>query len=325
VVVAAWGCSSGDTNPAVPPPVGPDSGADSAVGDGQPGPDADQPEAWTPAPLRVVTWNVHDFYDNITGNCANYCPYEPTPTPTAALYQQKITSTAGILAKLAGDVVMLQEIENIGVLDKLAAAPALASLQYKYRYLLPGNDPRGINLAIMSRYPVEAPITHKDDQFTNYLAPAEVYKFTRDALEVHMYHRGRHLAFIGVHLKAKATPDDPSRRLAEAQQARAIADYILKNDPSAYVWVLGDFNDTPSSAPVLAIQDGKTGPKFDDAPDNLAAADRYSYTYNNSKQLIDHLFAAPTASQRIDNQSVTILHDKTDSDHAPVAATYQIP
>ncbi|MBI5536047.1 MAG: endonuclease/exonuclease/phosphatase family protein [Deltaproteobacteria bacterium] len=272
-----------------------------------------------------MTWNARNLYDNIAGNCANYCPYEPKPAPTAAQYQQKVTSTAGMLAKLGGDVVMLQEVENQSVLDKLAADPALATLQYEYRYLLPGNDPRGINIAFMSRYPVEPPITHKDDQFTNYLAPAEVYKFTRDALEVHMYHRGKHLAFIGVHLKAKATPDDPSKRLAEAQQARAIADNVLKGDPSAYLWVLGDFNDTPGSPPILAIQDGRTGPTFDDAANNVAAADRYSYTYNTSRELIDHLFAAPGASQRIEAKSVSIPHDKTDSDHAPIAATYQVP
>ena len=325
VAVLASGCSSGDTNPAVPPPVSPEgSTPDTSVDDVQ-GTDSQEQEAWAPAPLRMVTWNVHDFYDNIKGNCANNCPYEPDPPPTASAYQSKVNSTAAILAKLAGDVVMLEEVENVSVLDKLATAPALASLQYQYRTLLPGNDPRGINIAFMSRYPIKDAFSHKDDQFTREDAPAQVYKYTRDALEVHLLHRGEHLVFVGVHFKAKSTPDDPDRRIAEAQHSRAIAEYVLKGDPSAYVWILGDFNDIPGSAPVLAVQDGKAGPKFVDATDSVPAPDRYSYQYNNQKQLIDHMFASPGPAQRIDAASVTILHDKTDSDHAPVAATYQVP
>jgi predicted extracellular nuclease len=220
---------------------------------------------------------------------------------------------------------MLQEIENLGVLDKLAASPALAPFQYQYRTLLPGNDPRGINIGFMSRYPVKDAYTHRNDTFTREDVPGQVYKYTRDALEVHMIHEGKHLVFIGVHFKAKAAPDDPDRRLAEAQHSRTIADTILQGDPSAYLWVLGDYNDTPGSMPVLAVQDGKYGPKYEDAANYVPVVDRYTYKYAGQKQLIDHLFASPGPAQRIDSSSVTILHDPSDSDHAPIAATYQVP
>lgn len=115
VALAAVGCSSGDTNPVVPAPSGPDgSTPDTSVVDVQGVDTEQQQEAWTPAPLRVVTWNVHDFYDNVLGNCANNCPYEPNPAPTASAYQQKVNSTAAILAKLAGDVVMVEEHREHG-------------------------------------------------------------------------------------------------------------------------------------------------------------------------------------------------------------------
>ncbi|MBI5535475.1 MAG: endonuclease/exonuclease/phosphatase family protein [Deltaproteobacteria bacterium] len=325
LTLAAAGCSSGDTNPAVPPPPGHDASTSDTTADDVQGTDTAPQEASTPAPFRIVTWNVWALYDNVPGNCANNCPYEPTPAPSASDYQAKINSTASLLSKLAGDVVMLEEVENTAVLDKLASTPALASFNYQYRTLLPGNDPSGKNMAFMSRYPVDNVYSHKDDQFTREDAPAKVYRYTRDALEVHMTYRGKHVVLIGVHLRSKADPDDPDKRLAEAQHARAIADFALQGDPSAYVWILGDFNDLPGSPPVLAVQTGKAGPNFSDATELVAAPDRYSYVYNGKKELIDHLFANPGAAQRIDAQSVFISHEASDSDHAPVAATYQVP
>jgi endonuclease/exonuclease/phosphatase family metal-dependent hydrolase len=323
--LVVYGCSSDDHVLQQPPPTTP--GDDAAADDdavGGDAVDAEQPEAWTPAPLRVVTWNVHDFYDDIANNCQD-CPYEPTPKTTSE-YQSKISQVGGILAKLAGDVVMLEEIENIGVLEKLAGSSALASLQYQYRYLFRGNDPRGINMGFLSRYPVDNAISHKDEQFTEIVNPGKVYDFTRDALEIHMRYRGKHVALVGVHFKAKSGTDDfAENRLAEAEQARKIADGILTGDSSAYVWVLGDFNDSTGSPPYLAVQNGKSGPKYEDVASKAPTADQYSFIYDNQKSLIDHMFASPGAFQRLVSNSVTIQHGALPSDHAPIAATFQVP
>lgn len=299
----------------------PDASPD-AEADAEQQADTEPPEAWAPAPLRVVTWNVHDFYDNIAGNCG--CKEEPTPKSSNE-YQQKISSVAGVLSKLGADVVMLQEVENAGVLDKLAADPALASSQLQYRYLFPGNDPRGINIGFMSRYPVKSATSHQDDQFTREDKPAAVYRYTRDALEIRMDHRGKQLVFFGVHFKAKSDPDDPDKRLAEAQYTRKLADNALKNDPSAYVFILGDFNDTPASPPFMAVQNGNSGPQFDAVAGYAPVSDRYTYTYGGQKVLIDHLFASPSPAMRLDKSSVTITHSTLPSDHAPIAATFQVP
>ena len=322
LVASLCSCSDSQGAPTQPTlPVWPDAAAD-APPDSNPGQDAAE-EAWTPAPLRVVSWNVHDLFDNIAGNCD--CAYEPLPPPTANEYDQKIASVAGVLSKLDGDVLMLQEVENEGVLDKLASSSALASSQYQYRHVLPGNDPRGINIAFMSRYPTTGAFSHKDDQFTREDNPSEVYRYTRDALEVHMQHRGKHLVFLGVHFKAKSNPDDPDKRLAEAQYTRKLADNLLNSDPSCYVFVLGDFNDTTGSPPFLAVQNGMNGPPYVDAAGFAPAADQYTYIYSGQHQLIDHLFASSSAALRLDKSTVAITHGSLPSDHAPVSATFQVP
>jgi endonuclease/exonuclease/phosphatase family metal-dependent hydrolase len=282
------------------------------------------------APLRLVTWNVHDFYDTIAGNCTQ-CMAGLETVSTATHFQQKLSATTQQLAKLAGDVVMLQEVENAGILDKIAQSAALASLNYQYRYLFPGNDPRGINIGLLSRYPVDSALSHKDDSFTRIDRPTTAFRYARDCLEVHMTYHSKHVALLGVHFKARPDETDQvDRRLAEAQHTRALADYISQGDPSAYVWVLGDYNDDEGAPAYLAVQNGQSGPKYVDAPSVVAKLERYSYVYNSVRQLIDHLFASPAPASRLDQASVALPHDSTDSndtpsDHDPIAATYQVP
>jgi endonuclease/exonuclease/phosphatase family metal-dependent hydrolase len=285
-------------------------------------------EAGDPAPLRLVTWNVHDFYDTVSGNCKQ-CMAGLEVVPTASQFQQKLDAASKALAKLAGDVVMLQEVENQSILDRLAQSSALASLKYQYRYSLPGNDPRGINLGLMSRYPIDSTKSHKDDSFTRVDRPTTAFRYARDCLEVHMTYQGKHVALLGVHFKARPDESDQvDRRLAEGQHTRAIADYISQGDPSAYVWILGDFNDDVGAPAFLAVQNGQAGPKFVDAPSvsSIPKVDQYSYVYDSTRQLIDHLFAAPAPASRLDQASVVISHDSTlPSDHDPIAATYMVP
>ncbi len=281
-------------------------------------------ELQSPEPLRLVSWNAHNVYDNISANCGSYCPYEETVSLSD--YQEKVSDIAATLAKLAGDVVILQEVENPAVLDKIATSSALSSLNYKHRHLEFGNDPRGINIALLSRYPVDSVISHKKDQFTQMDNPGEIYRYTRDALEIHMTYRGKHVVIFGVHFKAKLDPDDPEKRLAEAQHVRALADNTLQNYPTAYVWILGDFNDDEGTPPVNAVQKGRNGPNFVDAMMSLSAGDRYSYIYSGDKILIDHLFASPNAAARLQSGTVKIDHTSSvPSDHDPIAATYLVP
>ncbi len=280
----------------------------------------------TPGALRVVTWNAHDLYDDIADNC-DRCPYyDATQTPSTAEYATKVDGVVKTLAKLGGDVVFLEEVENQAVLDRIAASPELAGFNYQTRLLVRGNDPRGVNIGLLSRIAVDRFLSHRTDRFTNMDQPTTLHRFARDALEVHMTVRGKPVTFIGVHFKAKVQPDDPDQRLAEAQRSREIADELLKADEGAYVFILGDFNDYPGSAPLVAVRDGRSKLEFRNAAESLPQEQQYSYTYSGNRQLIDHLFASPAAAARLNKDSVVIVHDKgVPSDHDPVAATYTVP
>ncbi len=312
----ATGCMSND-GAKDPGASSPDSGVtpQEAGTDGLPTPG--------PGPLRIVSWNTWNFFDTIKGNCQD-CPYEQTLS--ASEYQSKVAGVADGLAQLDGDVVVLQEVENDAVIDDIASSAALAGHGYTVHQLLRGNDPRGVNIGVMSRYPIDAYISHKGDIFTRLDAPATVYHYTRDVAEIHMTWGSNHVVILGVHFKSKASPDDPDRRVAEAQHTRQIADAILAQDPSARLFIVGDFNDTPGTDTYAAVRDGQSGPTWENAMAAVPSADRWSYEYNSQKQLIDQLFASPTVAGTLDPTSAKILHDSSlASDHAPIAATFVIP
>lgn len=320
-------CSSPqDSDPPAPGPDGtagstsdPDAGAeDSAV-------DAAEDIDTTPAPLRLVTWNTKRFYDDVSGNCEN-C-YMGETVERSSDYRSKLAIVAGALARLEGDVVMLQEVENKKVLNDLADHGQLASLGYSVRDLIVGNDPVGLNIGVLSRVPIDKLVTHKDDRFTVLEAPEKIYKYARDALEVHLRLRGEHVVIIGVHFKSR-TNDEPDRRLAEAQHTRGIADKLLAANADTRVLIAGDYNDEPGSDAYLAVRNGLHGPAFINAAESLPVDQRYTYEYGNDRQMIDNIMASPNADDRRIRESVTILHDsslRAASDHHPVAASYMVP
>ena len=280
--------------------------------------DVPPPDAPEPVPLRVADFNAHDFFDDHADAVEQVL--------TAAEYQAKLAAVGAVLLSLAADVVVLQEIESQRVLDDLAAGP-LASLGYGARVLAPTNDPRGIHVAALSRVAFDKVVSHANDYFTLAGTTTPQHKYARDCLELHLSYGGRQVVLLGVHFRSKVVPDDPDKRLAEAQHTRAVADALTTASPSLAVLVLGDFNDTPGSPPVLAVV-GAAPSLFADSAEKVAPlADAWTYTYSGQHQLIDHQMASPGLALLLDPAAVAIPHGADvgkASDHAPVLATYRI-
>jgi endonuclease/exonuclease/phosphatase family metal-dependent hydrolase len=273
-----------------------------------------------PKPLSVLNWNVHQFFDSIPTGASGELVLSATD------YKKKREAVGAVLASLDADVVALAEVETKPILDDLNGN----ELQNRYVSvnLVEGNDPRGIDVAVMSKIQPDKVVSHKDDLFTHPQTHAP-YRYARDCLEVHITHNGRRMAFLAVHFKAKAPPDDPDKRYAEAFHTREIADKLLAEDPARVVIVLGDFNDVPGSAPVGAIA-GAGETAFVDAA-TFAPEPRYSFNFNGTLELIDHQFMSPLGAKLLDDSSVVLKHgagiddgSKYASDHAPLFAVYDV-
>jgi endonuclease/exonuclease/phosphatase family metal-dependent hydrolase len=264
----------------------------------------------SPTRVRIATFNTHDLFDD-----------EQDGSETVvdrATYLEHLRAVGHVLGALDADIAVLQEVENIRVLETLAAGEA-ASLGYVQAVLVPGNDPRGINIGVLSRLMFDSVVSHKTDQFPG---AGGMYRYARDCLELHRAVRARDLVLLTVHLKSKAVPDDPDKRLAEAHHTRVIADSISAADRSAAILIIGDMNDVPGSPPLLAVQ-GQAPESYSDAASVLPGA--WTYGFGKTPELIDHQLMSPVLSPMLDPASVATPHDDAvarASDHAPLAATY---
>jgi endonuclease/exonuclease/phosphatase family metal-dependent hydrolase len=159
--------------------------------------------------------------------------------------------------------------------------------------VIDGNDDRGIDVGLMTRagYEITSIRSHVDDT-------VQVGRiFSRDCPEyVIQTPRGARLVLLVNHLKSKgfgSTDDSNKKRKRQANQVKEIYDRLVSSGEQNIV-VLGDFNDTPSSAqlrPLLKQTDLKgisTHPFFTD--------DGRPGTFKNGtkNEKLDYLLLSPT-------------------------------
>ena len=155
-------------------------------------------------------------------------------------------NTGRVIAEVNADILICVEIENRLTLlrfnDQVLSAEF--NCEYPHVMLIDGNDQRGIDVGILSRYPISGMRSHVDDR-----NPTGERTFSRDCPEyVIELSEGKRIVVIPNHFKSKRggdSPDVQARRLAQASTASAIAKNALQMSP--YVLLGGDLNDTPNS------------------------------------------------------------------------------
>ena len=266
-----------------------------------------------PKPLKVVTWNVKNLVDDQDdGEMFEEQDFQ---------WESHVSDVANVLNAIDADVIVLQEVEHTTI---LGAVVSELTGSYPFHQVIDANDPRGIDVGLISKLEPDDVITHRGDNFSVVGTDEPTFRYARDALEIRLTFNGRKLAFFGVHYKSKES-DDPQKRLAEAQHTRKLADIVTEDDPSAGVLILGDFNDLPGSPP-LDFSIGND-PAYVAIADNVAQGDRWTFNFQGTLELVDHQIANPLLAGKLNTSSVEILHGpevEAASDHAPLVATYDI-
>jgi endonuclease/exonuclease/phosphatase family metal-dependent hydrolase len=155
--------------------------------------------------------------------------------------------TADAIKATKADIVCLQEVENMDTLKNFVSQ-YLSSSGYKYRMLIDANDPRLIDVAIISKIPISYVKTHQ------YLKSGSTTLFSRDCLEAEFLIGDKPLTLFVNHFKSmfdkgNLTPAQKRAKTAARRelQAQAVLDIIkqkYKNKPEKSNWiVLGDLND----------------------------------------------------------------------------------
>lgn len=159
--------------------------------------------------------------------------------------------TAKAIIDCKADIIGLVEVENLETLKNFVSN-YLKGKGYKYNILIDGNDPRLIDVALISKIPFDHVLTHQYARTANNKA----FMFSRDCLEVKFTIKGTPFYLFVNHFKSMLDKNDPinGRKNTAArrnEQAKAVVNILQErfgSNPGNANWaVLGDLNDYPDS------------------------------------------------------------------------------
>jgi endonuclease/exonuclease/phosphatase family metal-dependent hydrolase len=215
--------------------------------------------------------------------------------------EQAMRNTARVMRDVEADVMGVVEVESRTVLRDFNAdvISALGGEAYRHAMVIDGNDTRGIDVGLLTRreFPIGQLRSHVDDM----MGERDLI-FSRDCAEYEVTTpSGARILLMLNHFKSKGYGSQQSsndRRRAQAQRVKDIYDERvgmgIKN-----IAVLGDFNDTPASAPLSPLIEGTDlkdiflHPTFDDGG--------YPGTYGNcsAENKIDFILLSPALFDKV--------------------------
>lgn len=280
------------------------------------------------ARLRLMTFNVEnmlvrfDFDPETEASLATLLDAEePAARATLArtywniLNDEMRVMTALAIREAGADVVCLQEVESMRGLRAFQERylRRMTDVDYQHAILIEGNDGRRIDVAVMSRLPLERIVSHQalrwDELQLDKPKMVEAARdriFKRDCLEVHVQAGEKTLPVFVCHFKSMDPERDKTRawRECEATAVRRIIERRFA-DPAAAQWVVvGDLNDYTETdgvpdrdhalAPLLA--DGFAIDLVKRIPD---PRDRWTHFYPEGRvyRQLDYVLASPALAR----------------------------
>jgi predicted extracellular nuclease len=274
--------------------------------------------------LRIMSWNVENLFDFVVPH-----PSSP-PLPKVSEYKRDITKVA-LTIEAAGfpTVVGLQEVENLEILEDIAAEPILAGYDYQ-AVLIEGTDSRGIDVGYLVRGDRAAVV----DQ-VQYPAPGNITSRPPLMIQIKADDGDEVYYILNNHFTSMSGGEEATepRRNAQAAWNVEIAQELLGENPEAYLAVIGDLNSYYGSLPIQTLEEGGLSNLFDTANPN----ERYTYIYEGNSQVLDHILVNDNLLDTL--ISLDVLHSNADyslpfpsdtslyhiSDHDPVIATFLLP
>lgn len=272
--------------------------------------------------VRLVSYNVENLFDNhddptLSGDQEDIDDAKPP---------EELKALAATLRALDADIVALQEIESLAALTEFRDAH-ISDLGYIHVVSIDSGDSRGIENAVLSRFPLSDPQvwpnlplggTHPElwGNQPNYHA-GEPITFRRSPLRVSVtipaptpaqpvspvnpaFEPGKpyELTLFVVHFKSGFHGGYWREREA-VKTVELIADFVSTRPDANYV-VVGDLNSTPDEAPCRALLDAGMIDAFSPlrAPNPLVT--------HASERSIDYVLVSPTMSREYRQDAVFV-------------------
>lgn len=200
--------------------------------------------------IRIATFNVENLFarwqfgaevDPATANTEGW-HVDQTRFHPLSMNEKALTGAA--VRELKADVIAFQEVESVDTLKHFRARSLDGSSAYPYVAGIDGNDPRLIDVAVLSKLP----ITHvRSYQHLRDPEQRTTPLFSRDCLEVDVDVGGeRPLTVFANHLKSMMGGREETKPKRERQAAavREIVTGRFGPNPGEHPFVvLGDLND----------------------------------------------------------------------------------
>jgi hypothetical protein len=278
-----------------------------------------------PDEFSIMSWNVENLFDVR----APHPEGEAMPKPSA--YRLSVAKVAHtILAAGVPTIVGLQEVENIDVLDDIAAHEALAAYGYQSA-LIEGTDGRGIDNGYLVRgdqAEIKDVKQHVAPEGLTSRPPLLIQvEVTTDSGVVTLFVANNHFSSMS----AGELATEP-RRIAQAAWNVTVLESVLAEYPGAYVAIIGDLNSFYNAPPIDTLREAGLRHVFEITPEDA----RYTYVYLGASQVLDHILVTPELMdliKRVEFLRVNADYPMPDpeddspfrkSDHDPVVATFSL-
>lgn len=217
----------------------------------------------------------------------------------AHIDDEAIKNTARVIADINPDIIVLVEVENRPTLIRFhdwILKPIMKDRglePYPHLMLIDGNDARGIDVAIMSRYPIKRMVSHVDDR-----TGAGTPTFSRDCPEYYLdLGNGSEIVVLPNHFASQGSDFNGKRRRVQADAVKEI--YKKIRPLSRYVIVAGDLNQPPEKDGALDPIWNETDLK--DAMHLPAYTGEFKGTYQTATddKKFDYLLLSPELRQKV--------------------------
>ncbi|MGN0843628.1 MAG: endonuclease/exonuclease/phosphatase family protein [Kiritimatiellia bacterium] len=192
--------------------------------------------------LRVATYNVENLYDAEVNQPINPATEKPGDSEFSAQswrrwtperYQTKVERLAWVLGQMKPHICFVQEVENRRVLEDLTNT-LLQKTGWDLRHIahVDSNDPRGIDVAILSQFPIRS-LSYRP------------LKGRRGQLVAELDVDGTCVIAVANHWKSQIGDMQENIKIRTTEAARLREEFIkhLRVDPNAVVIAGGDYNE----------------------------------------------------------------------------------
>ncbi len=200
------------------------------------------------ANVRVMAYNVQNLFDGEDDPVTNDTEFTEGGEQkwTESVIKDKIKNLSEVILGENPDILVLSELENQAMLDRLVK-DGLGAKTYISAIAGPSEDARGIRTGVVSKFPIVEVKSHQVWR-DSWKKPDGSIQKTRDILEVTLdlgaAHGNQKLTVMCNHWPSRA--GGPARVFMRVHAAETLAEVtrkILEKNPERTVVAMGDFND----------------------------------------------------------------------------------